>query len=288
VENASGRPLASHFRLYRLHAPENEFFEAGDQVQFEGELPPHGLALRRLPAGEYRVACWRGWKGSPDPPPFTVEGEQTTVVLRLVVAPSAPAYLAIFDDNGVPLQEVDRRRTVHEPAGDSQPALDWVTWRAPKRGFLTTEGTLQFDADRGAEVEPLTRGFEGFALGRVQAPEKVEPHRRRVFLGLPGWTEVIVPLAWDGQFDPTWVAVMAPIEKVIDGLWLENGDRPDPELLRLAATSSAEPLGELPPLEPWSPLAIDVTAEYPGHKTLHLRWVPGEGPPADWILRRAD
>lgn len=288
-ESLNGEPVATHFRLYRLDAPENEFYEAGDQAQFEGELPVAGRQLRLLPEGRYRVACWVGAKGSQDPPAFTVSGEQTKVSLHLLRPASATAYLQLFDENGLSVTQVDRRRIVNESSASGVPPLDWVNWRAPKVGYyVMSEGNLDFSSDFGPPVEHLDAGAEGFALGRVRAPGKVESHRSLHHLGLPGYTDIEVPLAWDGQGQATWVAVIAPLERITDSLWFEYGDRPDLDLLELTATCTARRTRGLPKLEPWAPLGIEVVANYPGYETMSFRWIPGDGPLVDHFMRETE
>ncbi len=288
IWQSSGLPAASHFQLYRINAPENEFYTAGDQLQLEGQLPKEGKQILYLAEGEYRVTCWAASAKTPDPPSFFVAGDQTEALLELTAPPAGEAHLLLYDEHGTRLENVDRYGIRYESGTELGPELPWLNARMPKKGYTVTEGFMDAFESGNPPVEHLVAVDKGFFLTPVKGATKYHFNRSRHSLGLPDHTAVVVPVAWEGEGPPTWVGVIVPLERIAAALWLEYGDRPDPAKLTLDAQCIARPLAELPDFEPWSVVAIQVNVDYPGHKTLEFAWSPGQGLLEDQFLQVVD
>lgn len=68
----AGQPLTSVVRLWRLGAPENRYWLAGDQCQREFEVPVDGVELSGLAEGTYRLVCGERDLDEADPEAFEV------------------------------------------------------------------------------------------------------------------------------------------------------------------------------------------------------------------------
>jgi hypothetical protein len=79
------QPVASTVDLWRLDAPGNEHWTAGDQLQATADVPVEGARIEALPAGVYRPVCLAARYSAEDPPPVRVEGALTEVTFRILV-----------------------------------------------------------------------------------------------------------------------------------------------------------------------------------------------------------
>jgi len=184
-DDASGKPVASTVVLWRLAAPGNEYWSAGDQAVVRDEVPEGGRTFRGLAAGEHRATCLAERAGAPDPEPFLVSGH-TEVTLFLALPSSRPVRARLALDG-----EVVRHADVHFDAlgeDEASRAPTWVVQREvrgePLLVDVVTE-SAEWDAGERQWI-PLLAGPDGFDLGTFPEDRKAGRRYQRVHFRTSG------------------------------------------------------------------------------------------------------
>ena len=81
-ERTTREPVATTLHLWRLDAPGNEHWTAGDQRQAIVEVAAGGSWIRELPAGRYRARCVAERRGNDDPQEFVEMFKERPAVHR--------------------------------------------------------------------------------------------------------------------------------------------------------------------------------------------------------------
>ncbi|MCB9916629.1 MAG: hypothetical protein H6828_16000 [Planctomycetes bacterium] len=287
VLRESRLPVKTHAWLWRLDAPPTEFYQRGDQLQAEVEVPEHGLWIDDLPAGRYRAVCREQVAGQDDPPAFEVRGLRDEVVLELAEPRRATARLFVYTADGTRVTRVTRLSDedavvfgrTYEP-----------TWRAPRPLKDPSSGYEEFEEGMfwpdGAAVGVVDDGA-GFALAELREPRVDGESAHRQVYQRDGENRIEVDLGWRDATPLAWCALSVPTRSFADALWLAEGGQPDPNLLQLEVVCVARRLEELPVAAPWSEVELEVGVTYPDHDPLAFTWRPADGPPGDRFLRRS-
>jgi hypothetical protein len=105
LDAATEQPVASYVELWRIDAPENESWTAGDQLQDQAQVPVEGWAFRRLPEGRYRVVCHAQVWGE-DPPELEVRAPRTRASLSIETPRAFRIHLDVRDRFGAQVADL--------------------------------------------------------------------------------------------------------------------------------------------------------------------------------------
>ncbi|MDF1837131.1 MAG: hypothetical protein P1V35_04630 [Planctomycetota bacterium] len=102
----SGEPVSGFLDLWRIDAPGNDSWSAGDQKQKDSLMVKEGqVQVDLLPAGRYRAYPLFGRAGTEVAPAFDISGQMTVISLAVVVPKFERVALHLVDESGVPLPE---------------------------------------------------------------------------------------------------------------------------------------------------------------------------------------
>jgi len=143
ADEATGEAFPSTMQLWRLDAPGNADYEAGDQLQERVEVAREGSWIRDLPAGRYRVLIHRQAPGTEDPPPFEIADRETHREFRVPRPGRFATRVRIYDENGALITRAKVRELgVCNSFEDPMPG--WARLRRSRAGgeigFLLTSG----------------------------------------------------------------------------------------------------------------------------------------------------
>lgn len=274
------QPIASTVDLWRLDAPGNEEWTAGDQLQLTAEVPAEGARLEALPAGFYRPICLAERFSAEDPPPVRVEGPLTEVTFRILMPRKLHACVKVVDVRGAPLPKGSVRqgsRTWHnrwrDPAWRKPRAL-----RGAKRNVYLQLGGGGGGAYVRAKGIPQPPG--GFRLGPFAEDSKQSEVRYHVTVAVEGCNDVRVAVPGAATDGLTFLGLAVPFATVGGELRMQDGRTVAEaggkvwasfKAVALDASASAPLLSDLP-------FHIDVTV--PGYKPVAFEHCLGEPLPS--------
>ena len=178
VDAATEQPVASYVELWRIDAPENEHWTAGDQLQAQAQVPVEGWLFTKLPEGRYRLVCHaQAWGEAPAE--VEVRAPLTRFSLAIALPREFRVRLDVRNRFGVQVPSLSLATAGWE-ALDSQDA--WRGERGVKSAAGTAVGFGSFSASRaGARrwTSPTSQPPEGFDLGVFREADRVT-HRREV------------------------------------------------------------------------------------------------------------
>ncbi len=105
LDAATEQPVASYVELWRIDAPENEHWTAGDQLQDQAQVPVEGWAFRRLPEGRFRVVCHAQVWGE-DPSELEVRAPTTRASLSIKTPRAFRIHLDVRDRFGAQIADL--------------------------------------------------------------------------------------------------------------------------------------------------------------------------------------
>lgn len=226
VDGETWQPLEGTIDLWRLGAPGNAAWTAGDQLQTSVRVPEAGLVIGELPAGQYRARCYQEAHLQEDPPAFSVEGPWTEVVLPIRLPRSYPVSLRVYDEHGHELRQAVMSgglanhiwKTVEEPS--------WRQARQPTDPGLFVESFEEWSGLSWGRVdrwEPIEAGADGFLLGELDEDGREATAHYNYRLRFPGRNEVLV--SWTGGPHRAWSfeAVAWPRELLLAQLVPSDG-----------------------------------------------------------------
>lgn len=281
VDADTGRPVASNVGLWRLDAPGNDGWTAGDQLQLTAEVPVEGVRLEGLPAADYRPVCLAERFSADDPRPMRVEGPLTELTIPIAMRRKIRARVRVVDLRGEMVPE-GRVLYTGQTHLRRRRAPAWVRPRAlrdgsrlPLRGRVGGGTTI-----RGGNRQVVAQPPEGFEIGPFDEDSKESEVTYIATVEVEGRSSVRVAVpcaAGDGQ---AYVALSVPLADVTDGLRMPDG--------RTIAEAGGEvsasfPAVALDPSVP-PPFLVDVPFEIdvrvPGYESASLKRRLGDPPPA--------
>jgi hypothetical protein len=262
VDRETGRYVESSVDLWRLGAPGNENWTEGDQLQTSVQVHKRGTTVRELPEGAYRARVTAELQHADDPPAFEVNGSFTQVALEVELPRSHPAYLRVFDENGIEVVEAQYSAAVGNTYHYDQHD---VPWRRERR--LKSETEMWFtDSEMYSVLEelpfgsvPVRAGPDGFHLGDFRQASRQDVARQRISLLGPQCSRVRLDIDGRAGEPQHFVGVMVRPELVLESLFLPDGSR-DPALAeRLEILCEARRIDEASPPDSWRELPIQAT-----------------------------
>lgn len=292
VDRASAAPVRSLVHLWRLDAPENEFYGPGDQLQRTVFVPAEGLLLEDLPADEYRVVAQSQARREPAPPAFEVVGPLTHHELTIGLPIPHEGWLEVYTPDGRRLEAADLSPVRLRSRWSSNESATWVRRRECKLEGVFEDVEIM-DSSESSEEEaerPLTQvEVGGFRLSGLREGNHGAGHTCVCEARFPGRSWVLVRLDPEQVdfSDPKnlrLVAVSAPLSDLLPHVLLPDGRDGNSFAESVKASCVAQPASTLDPAMPWAELEVDVRVRVQGHEPLHFRWRPTGGPPQDRVL----
>ena len=266
VDEATDLPVTTWAQLWRIGAPGNGHWTAGDQLQAHVWAKEGKALVPGLPDGFYRVFAEGQRADSDDSPPFEVRGVCTQVTLRLPMPRRQTVTLRVVDENGRPLDTatLDVWTSGHGEH-DLRPA--WV-----RKRLLTTGEELDEDSrcggccGHGEDEERVIESTAGEYIvellgsardeGRHHVLEVAPARRNRVMLHLDGGFT-------DGE---TYVAVALPLDSLTENVRFPDGERARLGSAEVQARCEPRLVKPQTPPDAWRTIPVSVSVNTPGHR----------------------
>lgn len=233
----TGAAMESTIRLWRLDAPGNETWGPGDQCQREVKVPVDGHTIEGLAAGRYRAVAFAARVGSDDDEGFVVGGPMTDVTLAIESPGERPAWLELYDVDGVRIERARLRVSSSTRRRKAPAAPDWVEPRELIRvpdDPLFSGGSGGFATSRGCGGAPppiVTAGPDGFDLGTFPNDSKGEKRSVSVHVDVEGTASTWVDVEGADKGQRRYVGVAIDPASVVPRIVRDDGDPVDPALL---------------------------------------------------------
>ena len=259
---ATGAPVASKVRLWRLDAPGNEWWGPGDQCQREVAVPAEGLTIEGLAAGRYRAVALAAALGSDDPPGFAVDGVETSVALAIATPGERLAWLRLYDHAGAPIDRARLRVGSRSRSPRLRAAPAWVEKRELVREpevWAGGGGGGSFSTSRGCGGSPppfVEAGPRGFRLGPFEDDSKGERRSASVTAETESGETVWVRVSGLDEGDREYVAVAVPAAVAAERVVRADGLAVDPALLWIRCRPILR--ADAKTNTPWLEVPIDV------------------------------
>jgi len=277
------QPVASTVDLWRLDAPGNEHWTAGDQLQATAEVPVEGVTLEDLPAGVYRPVCLAERYCADDPPPVRIEGPLTEITFRIAVPRQLYAYVKVVDLRGVPVPTGGVRGGSSRRWGDRTRTPAWSRPRAPRKGeaVLILGGGGGGGGSRSSlPPKQIPQPAEGFRLGPFREDAKKSAVRHLYTIEIEGCTKVLVSVPGVTTDGSTFLGLSVPLATVPGDLRMPDGRTIAEAGGKVSATFIAVALDASAPAPPLSGHPFHIYVTVPGFKDLSFEHRLGEPVPS--------
>lgn len=289
-DRAGGGPASGRVELWRLAAPGNLRFEAGDQRQGTAELLDGRANFQALPSGSFRVAVLRARWGSEDPPPFLVEGPSTAIELWVDTPRSRAVQLDVRDTSGrrlrLPARVVGASASWNEPPAWVVPRRPLEVDAPPALPSGPRDRQWRADGARGA-VEP---GPLFYDLGEFTEASARDGRERRWVVFLEGYAEIVCDLPPTAEGPVRLAALAVSLAEIRDRARSADGGPLDRASLAIDAVSEAFQLttSQVHPddEQAWQRAVARIGVSAPGFAAAKLRYTRGAGPLPEIVLVR--
>lgn len=276
ADDATQAPVAAIVRLWRLGAPADGDWTAGDLIQQGVEVPVTGATASGLPAGTYRIEVLSARIGAEDPPAFTVP-ETTAVRVTASMPRPRPVRCLVLDADGVPVPRATATSLGTSRSGTRDPAPP--AWASPRRiardesDFVISGGG--FGGHGGGRVRRTlaANGPRGeFVFEDMAESSRAEMRSRSDMLTWDGRTSVVV-VARSGELEgPDFLAVAVPLERVASHIVLPDGRTAVAAGATVTGTCHAMRLDGAPPSGAWRTIAVTVNVALEGYESAKYEW----------------
>jgi hypothetical protein len=278
----SSRRSEGQVDLWRIDAPGNPDWSAGDRVQQSARVELTGHHFTRLPAGTYRARCTDQRRGADDPEAFAVACPLTNWTIAIEAPREFHVFLDIYDETGWLVDRAVCSDWIHTFSTSPPP---WVHWRSPRAGAAGVVGwAVAGSSGRQPSPIELVAGPRGIELGIFREPTQSGGQDMR--LTLDGRSSVRCSIAPGKDGDGFLIAVTMPLERLADHVVLDDGRRAIDAGATVRAECRAVPRGEAS--DAWRSLPIQVWIELPGWKPLDFSHCLNDGPLPTVQLERAE
>jgi hypothetical protein len=275
------RPVASTVDLWRLDAPANEHWTAGDQLQVTVEVPAEGARIEALPAGVYRPVCLAARFSAEDPPSVRVEGPCTEVALRILVPRTFEARVRVIDAHGEP-HRVGSVGRASRTWRDRERAPAWRKPRAPRDGERGAD--MWIGGGGGGTAGWRSRGVpqpaEGFRLGPFSEDSKLSQVRYHVTVAIEGCNHVRVAVPGTATDGLTFLGLAVPFATIPDDLRMHDGRTIAEAGGKVSTSFRAVELDASAPAPLLSDRPFSIYVSVPGYKPLDFDHRLGEPLPS--------
>lgn len=226
VDRATGAPLASKARLWRLDAPGNARWGRGDQCQRALTVPKEGLTLEGLADGRYRLDIAAEGVFAAAAAEFGVTGAFTRVVLEVETPGERDAWLVLCDPWGRRVQEAELRaggggRSFRSPetpawARTRERLADPPDWSGGVGGGASFGGTH-------SRWRKVAAGPRGFSLGAIRDDPRGHRGHTELDVRVPGYVEVTVKVEGGDPRAHDYVGVLVDPTPILRAIVLPDG-----------------------------------------------------------------
>ena len=276
TDEASGAPVASRVLLYRLNAPGNEHWTAGDQLQAMLDVPKEGLWVHGLPQGSYRIHALAQRRGSDDAFRFGVRAETTEKRIAVPMPRRFASFLVIVNERGQPIPTA-KLRVGGRFHMYGKPVVPWLRsrkLREPER-YATVLG---FGAGCGSYgrcgQRALTAGPRGFVLGEFFEDSRSRETSQSLTARLERRTRVRVRRSHSVARDQTWIALSLDPQPIRESVFFPDGSPVPAKRVEIRGDAVLAP-DPCPP-DFWRRLEVTVRVQMAGYQTLEFGVRPGE------------
>lgn len=271
IDARSGAPVASRVELWRVEAPGNAGWTAGDQLQLAADVPLEGARFANLPEGRYRAVCDAARFDQP-PPAFELRAPHGEVEVALEMPRAFELRVRFVDRFGEPYASAEWWQ---EGARPVEPAPHRTRARAPRGVEVWVDSeVLMWSGDPELHGLGGPQADGGWSLGRQRERSRGERLVRVLRLRAPdgALAEVEVPARAEG--DLALVAVGLPDDLAASGVRLPDGR---------ASAARVSALGLARAVADWRRAPVLITAELAGFAAHAGEWRPEQGD-LPWIL----
>jgi hypothetical protein len=284
VDDETGAPVEASVQLWRLNAPGNEHWTAGDRRQERANVGFLGRLFVGLPEGSYRAVCSGQRESAPDLPAFEVTCPRTLHAIALAAPRSFRLFVDVFDSTGLPIAGA-RLGPAIWTVSFGPPA--WARTRGLRSGEFTdvSESVAGISSEEARWIRP---GPQGFELGPFLEADRLEGGASSVTLDIPGYSSVVCPLSLAEGRDAHLIALSVALAEIGAQLRLEDGrDALEAGVAieaRCVPRAAPDPRGT----RDWRDLPIEVRVRHPDHQELNFEHRLSDGPWPRLVLQRAD
>jgi len=279
IDAGTGEPVASTVDLWRLDAPANADWTAGDQLQLTSDVAAEGTKLKSLPAGVYRPVCIAARFSSEDPAPFRVEGPTTEVTLRIEMPRSLYASVQVVDVDGEPVPSGTLTRVDHMWRGRERTPR-WRKARVPREPARVLGTRRGRGGKRTYDGDPLFQTASGFRVGPFPEDSKEREVQHYFTIEIKGHSEVRVAVPGSSADGPTFVGLSVPLATVPGELRMPDGRTIAEAGGKVSATFSAVPIDASGAVPPLADRPFRVYVSVPGYTSQSFEQKLGEPAPS--------
>lgn len=138
LDSLTKEPVSGTVQLWRLKAPGNEGWFAGDQLQHKAEAVDGVFRADQLPEGEYRIYALFAREGAESGAAFRVEGRSTALTQDVIMPHPEEIILVLYRTSGTRILGVEGEGFSWQEGGstsshgyDIEP--DWLEHRWPRQ-----------------------------------------------------------------------------------------------------------------------------------------------------------
>ena len=277
----SGEPLAGKVQLWRLGAPGNVHWSAGDQLQATLRVEQEGTEFGQLPAGAYRTVFLDAAAGSEYPDSFLVGGSWTSHVVQVRPPRNVDTYLEMWDIHGVRLENIEVKSAGSSSRLKTPESPPWLVPRTTTGDhYLVVSGMGGSYGSRSERRwEPRQAGPNGFLLGSLRGNTRSASRMYRFYVrvGDQGVVTLSVNrLPGEGE---RLAGLYVSREEILQHVVQSGGLPIDPNASNLSVSSYPVLIDDQHPAITWRNASIEVQVETGSHSNPWSRkWSPIDGP----------
>ena len=270
VDARTGAGVASHVELWRIDAPGNDHWSAGDQLQQQAHVPAEGLLFTRLPEGRYRLVCSaQVW--DEEPPEVEVDAPRTQIDLALALPRSFRVRVVVRDRFEHLVPSVELGRTGSESLDAGSP---WRWDRMPLNGDAILEDFEMSSVEFAPWLSLGPQTEDGFDLGSYHEAERGSHQRITLELRTPQGGRVSVRVPGRAGEDVHLVAVAVPEPEFAARVRMPGGGPAHAEveaICEATARSAYERGGG------WASAPVKIRARLVGYRPTERIWCAAQG-----------
>jgi len=286
VSLETGEAVASPVKLFRLGAPGNERWTAGDQLQVEWNVPKEGVWFRGLPEGRYRLRAAAQRHPSDDPLCFSVRGAVTRLQFALPMPREFRGRLIVVDECGRTINDAQTMRAFFSTHMRTL-AIPWVRprkLRHPDRYVVTVRrfcgSGVGCSGQERWQRATVTDG--GFSLGTFRESPRYAERSVPTYVRIEGRTDVRVRQEHEPGRDQTWMAISVVPSTIEDTILFPDGSLAT--RARIWIRGDAVLVPDPPPAGFWQTLKLTVRVRLEGFEEMEFEVNP-QSPPVPRFLR---
>jgi hypothetical protein len=284
-DSITGEPVSGNVDLWRIGAPENEAWTAGDQKQASLSVQGGSARAESLAAGLYRAYPLFARAGAEVAPAFQIGGALTPVSIPVEMPPLEEVYLRLVDEEGREVLDSEDQRIELLDAGFrmrmGKRTPDWKVSRLPKDanalGGRGSGGGYRGSSSR--DWKRVEQSASGISLGKLQGNtlEWRRTYSRKIRIN--GGPTTTIDFEVDGA--GSYVAVL-PSPKAIHDRLQFPGDAKSYDIqedlwLSVSVVPVHEALGQTYTSR-WIESEVHLRISVGEFKTVDVKWCPGKEP----------